>query len=335
LLNNVYIKSLRLWLVERTCIENISIASEKIFTADVHTCVLVLRTESNEKKLKRNVILNTIDLNKSFVYQKNQSFSRTRQVDFLKLPGYVWNVLINSENSDLIFRMIDKNIPLGEIAKINRGLITGNRKKYFSKEKKSDKHRPIIAGSDVFRFYNNPPSEFVLFDRPASAGGCWNKEVHDAPHKIVIRQIGQRPIATIIKQPLAVTGNIFTIRLDRQEEETFVLGIINSKLIKLFWKIMFTDFKTSFPQVTIFSLSKIPIRTINYPKLQEKIMQKKMINLVDKMLELNKKKAALPPSSKRDRIKREIQITDEKIDELVYELYGITEDDRKIIEGEI
>ncbi len=64
-------------------------------------------------------------------------------------------------------------------------------------------------------------------------------------------------------------------------------------------------------------------------------MHDKMVNLVDNMLEVNKKKAALPPSSKRDKIEREIQITDEKIDELVYELYGITEEDRKILEGQI
>ena len=59
-----------------------------------------------------------------------------------------------------------------------------------------------------------------------------------------------------------------------------------------------------------------------------------LLNLVDEMLELNKKKTALPPSSKREKIEREIKITDEKIDELVYELYGITEEERKIIEEE-
>ncbi|MCP2604542.1 restriction endonuclease [Candidatus Aminicenantes bacterium AH-873-B07] len=47
-----------------------------------------------------------------------------------------------------------------------------------------------------------------------------------------------------------------------------------------------------------------------------------------------KKKNTLPPFSERERIEREIKITDEKIDELVYELYGITEE-RKIILKEI
>ncbi len=41
------------------------------------------------------------------------------------------------------------------------------------------------------------------------------------------------------------------------------------------------------------------------------------------MLELHKKKAALPPSAEREKIEREIAVMDEKIDEIVYGLYGI------------
>jgi hypothetical protein len=52
------------------------------------------------------------------------------------------------------------------------------------------------------------------------------------------------------------------------------------------------------------------------------------------MLELHKKKSSLPPSSEREKTEREIAVTDEKIDEIVCELYGITEEERKIIEGE-
>lgn len=41
----------------------------------------------------------------------------------------------------------------------------------------------------------------------------------------------------------------------------------------------------------------------------------------------------LPPSAKREKIECEIAITDEKINGIVYELYGITEKKKKIIEG--
>ena len=59
-----------------------------------------------------------------------------------------------------------------------------------------------------------------------------------------------------------------------------------------------------------------------------------LVGLVKRMLELNKKKHSgkLAPSQ-LDRLEREIAATDEEIDKLVYELYGITKEERKIIEG--
>jgi len=44
------------------------------------------------------------------------------------------------------------------------------------------------------------------------------------------------------------------------------------------------------------------------------------------------KRNSLPLSAERDKIEREIAITDEKIDEIVYGLYGVTKEERKRIE---
>jgi hypothetical protein len=59
-----------------------------------------------------------------------------------------------------------------------------------------------------------------------------------------------------------------------------------------------------------------------------------MVALLDRMLELNKKKHSgkLAPSE-LDRLEREIASTDREIDELVYELYGIAGDERRVVEG--
>ena len=63
-------------------------------------------------------------------------------------------------------------------------------------------------------------------------------------------------------------------------------------------------------------------------------MERLIVNLVDRMLELNKQKHSgkLAPSQV-ERVDREIATTDAEIDGLVYELYGITEEERGIVEG--
>lgn len=50
------------------------------------------------------------------------------------------------------------------------------------------------------------------------------------------------------------------------------------------------------------------------------------------ILEPHKKKNSLPPSAEREKIEREIVVTDEKIDDIVYMLYGVTDEERMAIE---
>lgn len=80
-------------------------------------------------------------------------------------------------------------------------------------------------------------------------------------------------------------------------------------------------------------MNNLPIRTVNFNNLSEKALHDKLVSLVDRMLELHKKKNSLPPSAEREKIEREIAVTDEKIDDIVYGLYGVTNEERRIIEG--
>ena len=49
------------------------------------------------------------------------------------------------------------------------------------------------------------------------------------------------------------------------------------------------------------------------------------VALVERMLELNKRL--------REELERRIERTDREIDELVYRLYGLTEEERRVVEG--
>jgi hypothetical protein len=53
------------------------------------------------------------------------------------------------------------------------------------------------------------------------------------------------------------------------------------------------------------------------------------------MIELNKQLAAAKIAHDKTVIDRQITATDHQIDQLVYELYGLTDEEVKIIEGAI
>jgi adenine-specific DNA-methyltransferase len=332
LLNNVYVESLRRWLMNHCSIERISVAKGRVFAdADVHTTVLNFRREDSAEKRLSQHIQTTTELNEAFT--NNPHFSRSRQSEIAALPGAVWNILVNEQNFGLISRLLQQYPTLAKVGTINRGLITGERGKYFSKEKLSENYTPIIAGGDVLRYYTKAASEFVLFQRPEGAGGCWDKDVHFAPNKIVIRQIGQEPTASIVREPLAVTGNIFTVRAASLPEEIYLLGLINSKLVRFFWQTMFADFKSSFPQVTIFSLAQLPIRCIDFSNPNDKVQHDKMVGMVEQILTAKKERANALTDRDIEYWQRKCDGLDQQIDELVYALYGLTDDEIALVEG--
>ena len=79
---------------------------------------------------------------------------------------------------------------------------------------------------------------------------------------------------------------------------------------------MFSDFKDSFPQVTIASISQIPIPNNNQP-LQDQITMK-----VNQILTVKASNSTANTSA-----------LEAEIDRLVYELYGLTDAEIAIVEG--
>ena len=59
-----------------------------------------------------------------------------------------------------------------------------------------------------------------------------------------------------------------------------------------------------------------------------------MVELVQRMLALHKDLDAAKTPSPRTMIQRQIEATDRQIDRLVYELYGLTDEEIKIVEAE-
>lgn len=111
------------------------------------------------------------------------------------------------------------------------------------------------------------------------------------------------------------------------------LGVLNSKLATYFIKVIaFNLTKGSFTKVRTNQLAKLPIRTINFNNTSEKKLHDNLVTLVDVMLNLNNTNLTAKGNEK-EQIQRQIEKTDREIDEIVYKLYGITEEERKIIES--
>ncbi len=124
----------------------------------------------------------------------------------------------------------------------------------------------------------------------------------------------------------------------------YLCALLNSRLLDFHFKRVSTTFHGGYFAANKQYIEQLPIRLINFSDPADKARHDKMVALVERMLELNKQKhdvaAAFRPPQEGVRLKAdatdldgEIAATDAEIDNLVYELYGIIADERKIIEG--
>ncbi|NOT46576.1 MAG: N-6 DNA methylase [Acidobacteria bacterium] len=133
--------------------------------------------------------------------------------------------------------------------------------------------------------------------------------------------------------PMASGG--FTIALGESSDllPQYVLGLLNSTL--LFWMLenMSNVFRGGWITCTKQYFGELPIRTIDFTNPTEKAMHDKMVELVEKMIDGKKKLSAARTDADRALYERFCENLDRQIDDLVYQLYDITPEERKIIEG--
>ena len=83
-----------------------------------------------------------------------------------------------------------------------------------------------------------------------------------------------------------------------------------------------------FPQ----ALFSHPFQTINFADSSDIARHNRMIALVTQMLDLNKKLRDARLEQEKTMLSRQIEATDGAIDKLVYELYGLMEEEIAIVE---
>jgi len=113
----------------------------------------------------------------------------------------------------------------------------------------------------------------------------------------------------------------------------YVLGLLNSRLLDWYLhKITLRAYQTAYMYVRKY-IEQLPIRPINFSDPADRARHDRMVRLVERMLELHKRKAEAKSESQRAQLEREINVTDEQIDGLAYELYGLTEEEVRVVEG--
>ena len=146
-------------------------------------------------------------------------------------------------------------------------------------------------------------------------------------NKIIFPNICKKPEFTFDSNRIFTNQKCFIISLD----DKYLLGILNSNLCFFLFKMILPKLRGDFYEPSYVYFKDFPIRKINFENKEDIASHKKIIFLVNKMLDLYNRKPKTP--QEKELLKREVEVNDKQIDLLVYGLYGLTDEEIRIVEG--
>jgi hypothetical protein len=205
--------------------------------------------------------------------------------------------------------------------------IIRDEKPYTSKTRKDNSWLPLYDGKHIGRY------ELLWKDNNWIKYGEWLAAPRSPKNfegeKILIRKItGKTLISTYVSETSYCNTLLFVLKL---KEKTYsyksILAILNSSLIGWYFRMKFqiSDDDT-FPQIMIRDILQFPLPVIDSKDDAE------LNKLVDQLLKLNEEKAATKLESKVLLLESKIDYCEDRINEIVYQLYGLSEDEIKIVE---
>jgi len=321
---------LRKYILDTCCILYLGLTPKKVFeAATVETIVLGLKKESNESARRQNKI--------SITEYRDGAFERIKEIPQEIFYSTYVNIFDLSWNEAALpfSTKIELNTgKLSETVTFCYGLKTADDAIFLTHTPSTPEHKRLLRRSDFGRYSIEFKGEFVWYvpDQmrkhriTARPGG---RERFEMP-KILVQDIGKRLVATLDDDYFYVKDALMLHQKENGLDLKFVLAIINSKLLNYWYAQKFRTLS-----VAKNAILQLPIHRINFDNPDEKKRHDNLLALVDKMLELNKRLAPIRDTycNERDELLREINHTDYEIDNLVYDLYGLTEEERKIVEG--
>jgi hypothetical protein len=348
--------------------EIIDFGDTQIFEgATTYPCIIKITKKKQKNSKIKSVIIN----NSNFKPLENFIELNQFYFDQNELNSEFWNV-VPPQIRNLFGKINTKCITLGDYVgdHIHFGVKTGleevfiideNTKERLIKEDQNSAEiiKPYLSGADVGRYHVKSRKRFVIFTRrginiehfPAiknhllpfkkrltpkknrsdtigrKPGSYQWYELQDniayfrefSKQKIIYGKIAVGPRFCYDTKGYMVASSNFILPISDMK----LLGILNSKLGWFFVKNTCTHLHGGYSLLWT-HLKNIPIKKNDSKNLE---------SLVVKILRLNKELDSEQLNKKRKEIENEIENIDRLIDDQVYELYDITEDEKVIIES--
>ena len=258
--------------------------------------------------------IGTVD--RGFFGDKNPIFSIS-MVKYRDAIGAYKKVQSNSSISDTGIAIVKSGIKAYEVGKGKPKMSKADKDNriYHSKKKIDDTYLPYLDGENVNRYLLTWNGEYVKYGPNLAA--MRDPALFNGP-RILVRQIPEKSTysidATFTDEIIINDLNSMIITNIQGIPILALLGIVNSKLITLWFLMKFDKFQRRlFPQFQVNELAQFPI-----PPLNDKDKVEAIAELVKVIMDKKKKQEDVDEENNR-------------VDELVMDLFKLSEADKQSI----
>ena len=201
---------------------------------------------------------------------------------------------------------------------------------YEANTRLDQSYRPYLEGKDINRYEINWKNRWLKYGQNLAAPR--DPTLFEGARLLVRRIVGTRLICSFTDSDYVTSQLLQIVKPYNEDQAKYLLGILNSSLIAYYFRKTYNRQDKTFPEIRIYELRSLPIRTIDFSNPKEVAQHDKLVSLVDNMLGLQKKYREARMERDKELYERQIKIVDEQIDGLVYDLYGLTEEEVKVVE---
>jgi hypothetical protein len=202
-------------------------------------------------------------------------------------------------------------------------------KPYVQEGKRPGKEwKPLLRGSLINRYRILWDNDYWIKYGPWLAAPR-DPAIFEAPEKIMVRQTGDSVIGAMVPSGFIGRNNLhIIIPKGKAIHINMFLGILNSKLMDFIYSTINPEKGEALAEVKKEHMEMLPI-----PKKLQSDKSRLLELAVSKIIKLNDATFKTKTPHDRELLQRQIVATDRQIDTLVYELYGLTEEEISLVEG--
>lgn len=318
---------IRKYILENCKVLKLVRLPKKVFQdATVETTIFILAKEPNKKNRDNNkIVVEALNEKGDITFVKKFTQSQITN-------NYLYNFELYTEEyaNKILYKVKQTGERLDNLIDFFYGLKTGDDHNFLFDEPKNNECKKLLRSKDIGRYVKEFKGKYVwyvpnLMIRNKKTARPGSKERFET-EKIVVARMGKQVVATYDDEAYYVKDAMLLLKKSEESNLKYITAILNSKLINYYYKNYFITI-----DVLKNALLELPIASADRnttANISEKVKEIEELN--KRLNEMGDKK-----TDERARIEEEIKKTDKEIDELVYKLYGITEEEKEIIEGSL